>query len=154
MSNSAQGVADVHLKSLSYRKAYLENFMKISAKTGQVENRLTRELFDCEADCLESLQTNHQELLESLYPAMGGHQDSSLEYNQILQSHDVGVARLPLKDVTWLCQLGDDLTSGKPLVVLVQGHKADGDLACYIVAITLEDPSSSEPGQIKMTVSE
>lgn len=154
MSNSSHGVADVHFKSLSYRSAYLENFTRTHSKTGLIENRLTKELFDSEAECLESLYTNHQELLESLYPALGGHQDADLVRNHILQSHDVGVARLPLKDVTWICQLGEDLTPTSSLTVLVQGHKADGSLACFVVAVCLGGPASAEPNQIKIAVSE
>ena len=34
MTNKEKGVADLHLKSLSYRRAYLENFMRTSLRTG------------------------------------------------------------------------------------------------------------------------
>ena len=38
-----------------------------------------------------------------------------MKSNHILQSADIGVARLPLKEVTNVCQVGDDLTSSKAL---------------------------------------
>ena len=82
---------------------------------------------------------NHQELLESLYPALGGHQDQTLKSNHVLRSSDIGVARLPLKEVTSICQLGDDLIPSKPLVVLIQGHKSDGKLTCFSVSVSLKD---------------
>lgn len=139
MTNKEKGVADLHLKSLSYRRAYLENFVRTSLRTGQVENRLTRELFDCETDCIESVLANHQELLEALYPALGGHHDQTLKSNHILQSSDIGVARLPLKEVTNVCQVGDDLTPSKPLVIFIQGHKLDGKQACFSISVSLKD---------------
>jgi hypothetical protein len=70
MSNSEQGVADLHLKSLVYSAEYLDCFVGSSPRDG-LENRLTRELFDGEEECFESLFANNQQLLESFYPALG-----------------------------------------------------------------------------------
>ena len=79
-------MTDVHLKSLSYRKQYLENFMSSSSISGMIENRLTKELFDSEVDCLDSLFMNNQSLIESLYPALGDHRDSIHEINAIMRT--------------------------------------------------------------------
>ena len=137
MLNSEECVIDVHLKSLSYRKQYLDNFMDRSSISGMIENRLTKELFDSEMDCLNSLFTNNQSLLESLYPALGDHRDSNREINAILRSADVGVVRLPLKEVSTLCQIGSDLSPEQPLFVLVQGQKADDEMSTYLISISL-----------------
>lgn len=110
MANSEQGVADLHVKSMSYRTQYLDNFAGPSSGPGACgegfENRLTKETFDTRKECLESLFANNQQLLESLYPALGGHRDSAHSENQVMGSEDVGVVRLPLKEVTLLCQVG------------------------------------------------
>jgi hypothetical protein len=74
-------VTDLHLKSLAYRKQYLAHFMGPPSLAGVVENRLTRERFNNEAECLESLLLNNQSLLESLYPALGDHKDAHLGMN-------------------------------------------------------------------------
>ena len=36
MTNKEQGVADLHLRSLSYRRDYIESFVSVSPKTGFV----------------------------------------------------------------------------------------------------------------------
>ena len=121
MLNSEECLTDVHLKSLSYRKQYLDKFMSSVSGSSRVENRLTKEVFDSEADGLNSLFQNQQSLLESLYPALGGHKDLDHGVNPILRSADVGVVRLPLKEVSTLCQIGSDVAPEQPLFVLVRG---------------------------------
>jgi len=81
MQHSEECVTDLHLKSLAYRKQYLAHFMGPPSLAGVVENRLTRERFNNEADCLQSLLLNNQSLLESFYPALGDHQDVHLGMN-------------------------------------------------------------------------
>jgi hypothetical protein len=136
MLNSEECVTDVHLKSLSYRKQYLDNFMSSSSISGMIENRLTKELFDSEVDCLDSLFMNNQSLIESLYPALGDHRDSNHEINAIMRTADVGVVRLPLKEVSTLCQIGSDLSPEQPLFVLVQGQKTDDELSTYLISVS------------------
>lgn len=119
MQHSEEGVTDLHLKSLAYRKSYLAHFMTAPSLAGVVENRLTRERYDSEAECLESLFLNTQSLLESLYPALGDHKDTQQGMNELMSSADVGVVRLPLKQVSVLCQIGADVSPGSPLFVLV-----------------------------------
>ena len=119
MLNSEECVMDLHLKSLSYRKQYLDNFRSAGSISGTVENRLTKELFPTEAECLDGLLANNQMLLESLYPALGGHGVASRRVSSVLRSTDVGVVRLPLKKVSVLCQIGEDVSPGQPLFVLV-----------------------------------
>ncbi len=65
------------------------------------ENRLTKEVFESEELCIQSLFENHKDLLESFYPALGQHEDFSLKSNKFLQSQDIGTVRLPLVEVEW-----------------------------------------------------
>lgn len=57
MQNVTECVTDLHFKILSYRKKYLDNFVRTSALVS--ENRLTKELFENEEDCLRSLFLNN-----------------------------------------------------------------------------------------------
>jgi hypothetical protein len=118
MHNREECVLDVHVKHLSYRKQYLDNFMSLGAVPGPVENRLTKEHYATEAACLDSLLANNQMLLESLYPAVGPDWADS-GANSVLRGTDVGVIRLPLEEVSVLCQIGEDVAAGMPLLVLV-----------------------------------
>lgn len=136
MLNHEECVADLHLKSCSYRKEYLANFISSSSISSMVENRVTKELFDSEAECLNSLLTNNQPLLESFYPALGSLDQSNHQVNQVMRCIDVGVVRLPLKEVLVASQVGDDVSPGKPLFFLVQGHKKNDELATYIVCVS------------------
>jgi hypothetical protein len=116
--------------------------MSSPTAAGIVENRLTRERFDSEAECLESLLMNNQSLLESLYPALGDSGDagksifSQLGVNQVMSSADVGVVRLPLKEVSLLCQIGIDVSPESPLFVLVQGRRKDDVVSTFLVSIS------------------
>jgi len=116
--------------------------MSSPTAAGVVENRLTRERFDSEAECLESLLMNNQSLLESLYPALGDSGDASksifsqLGINQVMSSADVGVVRLPLKEVSLLCQIGIDVSPESPLFVLVQGRRKDDVVSTFLVSIS------------------
>ena len=56
-----------------------------------------------------------------------------------MRSFDVGVARLPLKEVTAVVQIGDDLTVTKSVVILVQGIKTDDSRACFCISIKLKE---------------
>jgi hypothetical protein len=51
---------------------------------------------------------------------------------------DVGVVRLPLKEVTALCQVGQTLTKDTSVHLFVQGTKRDATQATYLV--TLANP--------------
>jgi len=153
MLNSEECLTDVHLKSLSYRKQYLDNFMSCGSASGRVENRLTREVFGSEADGLNSLFKNNQSLLESLYPALGTHQDLDHGINPILRSADVGVVRLPLKEVSTLCQIGSDLSPEQPLFVLVRGLKADDGISTYLITVSQPDPAQDQ-GALQLDVKE
>ena len=135
MNNREEGVTDVHLRCLEYRRQYLANFVSAPTLAGTVENRLTKERFASEAACLDALLANNQLLLESLYPALGGQHDASRSFNSVMGSADVGVVRLPLKEVAVVCQLGADVSPEKPLQVLVMGRKADSSTAAYIVTM-------------------
>jgi hypothetical protein len=117
-----------------------------------IENRLTKELFATEADCLRSLFTNNQTLLESLYPALG-HRDANRGVNPILRSADVGVVRLPLKEVSNLCQIGSDLSVENPLSLLVQGQKVDAACATYLITVSLS-AQEAEQGAVQLDVKE
>jgi hypothetical protein len=142
MQHSEECVTDLHLKSLAYRRQYLDNFMSTPTAAGAVENRLTRERFESEEECLESLLMNNQSLLESLYPALGDNRDASksifshLGVNQVMGSADVGVVRLPLKEVSLLCQIGKDVSPESPLLVLVQGRRKDDVISTFLVSIS------------------
>ena len=102
MHNREEGVLDVHVKHLSYRKSYLDSFMGQGSAPGKFENRITKEQYESEAACLESLLANNQMLLESLYPAVGPEGGSDAA-NSVLRGSDVGVVRLPLEGVSVLC---------------------------------------------------
>lgn len=65
------------------------------------ENRLTGERFQVESQCIESIFSNHQQLIESFYPSLGLHNDGNQQANKFLYCTDLGVARLPLKKVHW-----------------------------------------------------
>jgi hypothetical protein len=142
MQHSEECVTDLHLKSLAYRRQYLANFMSTPTAAGVVENRLTRERFDNEEECLESLLMNNQSLLESLYPALGNNRDTSksifshLGVNQVMSSADIGVVRLPLKEVSLLCQIGKDISPESPLFVLVQGRRKDDVTSTFLVSVS------------------
>jgi hypothetical protein len=125
LNDNLEGVTDVHLKGLEYRKRYLGTFIGHGAKVGTVVNRLTSEDFPDSQTCLKSLLTNNQALLESLYPALGGETESAARVNPFLRSKDLGVVRLPLKEVSAVCQLGTDVSANKALSILVIGQKQD-----------------------------
>jgi hypothetical protein len=141
LTSREEGATDVHLRCLEYRRQYLANFMGAAALSGAVENRLTRERHASEAACLESLLENNRLLLESLYPALGGQGDSSRSFNRLLGSAEVGVVRLPLAQVSVVCQLGTDVSAGAPLPVLVMGRRADASAAAYV--LTLQHATTS-----------
>jgi hypothetical protein len=97
-------LTDFHFKALTYRKKYLSNFIYYkdnSSSKSMYENRLTKEVFESEELCIQSLFENHKDLLESFYPALGQHEDFSLKSNKFLQSQDIGTVRLPLVEVEW-----------------------------------------------------
>jgi hypothetical protein len=85
MANSEQGVADLHVRSLKYRSQYLDCFAGPpsipNANDVVFENKLTKETFETREECLESLFINNQQLLESMYPALGGHRDTVHQEN-------------------------------------------------------------------------
>jgi hypothetical protein len=55
---------------------------------------------------LESLFANNKQLIESFYPALGDYRDPNYKQNAIMESTDVGVVRLPLKEVKGVTQVG------------------------------------------------
>jgi hypothetical protein len=90
-----------------YRTRYLESFAGPSTIPGThdegFENRLTKEIFETREECLESLFANNQQLLESLYPALGGYRDPAYAENPVMGCEDVGVVRLPLREINLFC---------------------------------------------------
>lgn len=135
MNNREEATTDLHLRCLEYRRQYLANFISAPTLAGAVENRLTNERFANEAACLDGLLANNQLLLESLFPALGGQNDASRSFNKFMSSAEVGVVRLPLKEVSVVCQLGTDVSPEKPLHVLVMGRKEDSSTAAYLVTM-------------------
>jgi hypothetical protein len=87
-------VADLHIKCLTYRGRYLEYFKN---------NSLT---YNKDEPDLESLFANNKQLIESFYPALGDYRDPNYKQNAIMESTDVGVVRLPLKEVKGVTQVG------------------------------------------------
>lgn len=74
--NKEESVTDVHIKTLEYTRKFLENFVqKITVHSGAnlYVNRMTKESFDTYNECLDSLFQNNQPLVESFFPALGGH---------------------------------------------------------------------------------
>jgi len=112
LNNKEECTTDLHLRCLEYGKEYLANFINAPSRSGAVENRLTKERFASEAACLDTLLANNQLLLESLHPAIGGQPYSSRSFNQVLGSVQIGVVRLPLKEVSLVCQMGNDVSPG------------------------------------------
>ena len=53
-----------------------------------------------------------------------------------MSAADVGVARLPLKEVSLLCQIGSDVSPESPLFVLVQGHRKDDTMSTFLVSVS------------------
>jgi hypothetical protein len=62
---------------------------------------------------------------------------------------DVGVVRLPLKEVTVLCQVGQTLTQDTSVHLYVQGTKSDATLATYLV--TLANPKGLNERVLRTT---
>jgi hypothetical protein len=125
----------VHLRCLEYRAEYLAHFMGSPTLASTVENRLTHETFPNETACLESLFANNQLLLESLYPALGEREGDRSSPNRILSSSEVGVIRLPIPEVTVICQLGDDVSPEKPLQLLLVGRRSDASTGAFLVTL-------------------
>ena len=139
MANEEEGLADLHLRCLEYRPEYLANFMSTTPLASRVENRLTQESFPNEAACLESLFSNNQALMESLYPTLGHQGARGRSQNKILSSAEVGVVRLPLAKVRAVCQVGTNISSMTAVPVLVVGQKVqNGEKsdACYLVTLS------------------
>lgn len=63
--------------------------------------------------------------------------------NDILRIFDLGVVRLPLKEISVFSQIGTNLTEDEPLVVLVQGKRNDGNLSTFLITISIDNTASS-----------
>ena len=53
-----------------------------------------------------------------------------------MSTADVGVARLPLKEVSVLCQIGTDVSPESPMFVLVQGRRKNDTISTFIVSVS------------------
>jgi len=153
MNNSEECTTDLHIRCLEYRKQYLANFMSAPNHAGAVESRLTKERFASETACLDSLMTNNQLLLESLHPALGDQHDASHSLNKVLGSAEMGVVRLPLKEVAVVCQMGTDVSPGKPLQVLVIGQREDSTTAVYMVSLE-HAATATGPAEVQLGVTQ
>mmetsp|Transcript_19576 Transcript_19576/g.30114 ORF Transcript_19576/g.30114 Transcript_19576/m.30114 type:complete len:505 (+) Transcript_19576:2807-4321(+) len=129
--NKREKVADLHLKSLSYRHDYLANFYTQIKATGFFENKLTHVIYETEAACIASIVHNNDQLLQSLYPAH--------LRQEVLQASEVAVVRLPLSEVALVAQLSDHLSPKAPLKILVRGKNHDDEHATYLVGVELNE---------------
>jgi hypothetical protein len=59
--------------------------------------------------------------------------------NDIMRIFDLGVVRLPLKEISIFSQIGTNLTEKEPLVVLVQGKRNDGNLSTFLITISIDN---------------
>lgn len=135
LTDREEAVSDVHLRCLEYTKEYLANF--ICATPGVAPSalsRLTKEEFASDKECLERLLCNNQQLVESLYPALADAYSFSAT-NSVLRSVEIGVVRLPLKEVSLVCQMGSDLSPTQPLHTLIFGRKADSTAVAFLITM-------------------
>jgi hypothetical protein len=135
LSNAKTGTTDVHLKSLHYRRSYFASF--VSRQDRSYCNKITGEVFATEAACHESLFKNHKDLIESLHPALNLHKDDSLLTNKYLYTTDIGAVRLPVSDIVWQVQVGNDV-SEDPVGLLLAARKG-GKQVYYLVTVTRID---------------
>jgi hypothetical protein len=142
-------VTDVHLRALQYRTEYLETFIGVTSglEPQGFVNKLTGEVFEDKKSCLVSLLTNNQVLLESLQPALGSQGGSSSPKSQLLRARDLGVVRLPLKEVRAVCQIGSDASPEVPVRAIIVGLRADSTAAAFLVSLR---PTSSAKGRTIM----
>ena len=59
--------------------------------------------------------------------------------NDIMRIFDLGVVRLPLKEISIFSQIGTNLTEDEPLVVYVQGKRNDGNLSTFLITISIDN---------------
>ena len=59
--------------------------------------------------------------------------------NDIMRIFDLGVVRLPLKEISIFSQIGTNLTEKEQLVVLVQGKRYDGNLSTFLITISIDN---------------
>lgn len=154
LCDAEQGVTDVHLKSLEYRTSYLNNFMSQAAGDPAVVNRLTGETHEDRTACLGSILNNNQALVESLHPALLWQGEHSSPQRGLLRAKDAGVVRLPLKDVSFVCQVGNDVSDSEPLSVFIAGKKQNGDPAVFAVTLALQATAPTSRATLVVTAKE
>jgi hypothetical protein len=70
-----------------------------------------------------------------------------------MSSADIGVVRLPLKEVSLLCQIGKDVSPESPLFVLVQGRRKDDVISTFLVSV-LHTGAAHSAGALCLEVKE